>query len=51
MTTITADRLTPTVGALVEGVDVERLVADETLPAWTLEALETYGALSSVACT
>jgi alpha-ketoglutarate-dependent taurine dioxygenase len=45
MTTITADRLTPTVGALVEGVDSERLLSDETLPAWTLEALEAHGAL------
>jgi alpha-ketoglutarate-dependent taurine dioxygenase len=45
MTAITVDRLTPTVGALVEGVDVERLVHDETLPGWTLEALEAHGAL------
>jgi alpha-ketoglutarate-dependent taurine dioxygenase len=45
MTAITADPLTPTVGALVEGVDVERLVADESLPGWTLDALETHGAL------
>jgi alpha-ketoglutarate-dependent taurine dioxygenase len=45
MTTNTADPLTPTVGALVEGVDPERLLSDETLPAWTLEALEAHGAL------
>jgi alpha-ketoglutarate-dependent taurine dioxygenase len=45
MTTITAERLTPTVGALVEGIDRERLRSDESLPGWTLEALEAHGAL------
>lgn len=45
MPVITTERLTPTVGALVEGVDREQLLNDETLPDWTLEALETNGAL------
>jgi alpha-ketoglutarate-dependent taurine dioxygenase len=42
---ITTEKLTPTVGALVEGVDRERLLEDEALPAWTLEALDANGAL------
>jgi alpha-ketoglutarate-dependent taurine dioxygenase len=42
---ITTEKLTPTVGALVEGVDREQLLNDETLPGWTLEALEANGAL------
>ncbi len=45
MTAIATDKLTPTVGALVEGVDRDRLEHDKTLPAWTLEALESYGVL------
>ncbi len=45
MTTITADRLTPTVGARVEGIDLWRLLSDDTLPGWTLKALEAHGAL------
>lgn len=45
MRTITTEKLTPTVGALVEGVDRDRLVDDESLPAWTLETLEANGAL------
>jgi alpha-ketoglutarate-dependent taurine dioxygenase len=45
MTVITAERLSPTVGALVLGVDADRLLQDEALPAWTLEALEANGAL------
>ena len=45
MTTLAADRLTPTVGALVEGVDRERVLSDQTLPGWTLEALEAHGVL------
>lgn len=45
MAVITTEKLTPTVGALVEGVDRERLLEDESLPAWTLEALEANGAL------
>jgi alpha-ketoglutarate-dependent taurine dioxygenase len=42
---ITTERLTPTVGALVEGIDPDQLLHDEALPAWTLEALERHGAL------
>jgi len=42
---LTTEKLTPTVGALVEGVDRDRLVEDEKLPAWTLDALEANGAL------
>ena len=45
MAVLTTEKLTPTVGALVEGVDPERLVDDDTLPAWTLEALTANGAL------
>jgi alpha-ketoglutarate-dependent taurine dioxygenase len=42
---VTTEKLTPTVGALVEGVDRERLVDDEAFPAWCLDALEAHGAL------
>jgi alpha-ketoglutarate-dependent taurine dioxygenase len=42
---ITTEKLTPTAGALVQGVDRDQLLHDETLPAWTLEALEDHGAL------
>lgn len=45
MTTITIEKLTPTVGALVVGVDRERLADDPALPARTLETLEAYGVL------
>jgi alpha-ketoglutarate-dependent taurine dioxygenase len=45
MTVLTAERLGPTVGALVEGVDRERLVADDSVAAWCLEALEANGVL------
>ena len=45
MTTITTEKLSATVGAMVHGVDRERLVSDDALPAWTLEALEANGAL------
>ena len=45
MAVISTERLTPNVGALVEGVDADRLVNDDSLPAWTLEALEANGAL------
>lgn len=37
--------LTATVGAVVNGVDPERLVSDADLPAWTLQALEAHGVL------
>jgi alpha-ketoglutarate-dependent taurine dioxygenase len=42
---ITTQKLTPTVGAVVEGVDPTQLLDDESLPAWTLDALEANGAL------
>ena len=42
---IATKRLTPTVGAVVEGVDAERLGDDESLPGWTLEAMESFGVL------
>ena len=45
MTLLTTERLTPTVGAVVEGVDAHRFLDDEALPGWTLEALESYGVL------
>ncbi len=45
MSEISTEKLSATVGALVLGVDGDRLVSDETLPAWTLEALEANGAL------
>ena len=45
MAVITTDKLTPTVGALVEGVDRDQLLHDDALPAWTLDALEANGAL------
>jgi alpha-ketoglutarate-dependent taurine dioxygenase len=45
MAVLTTERLGSTVGALVVGVDRERLLADEALPAWCLEALEGAGAL------
>jgi len=38
-------RLTPTVGAVVHGVDRDRLRDDDSLPGWTLDALESYGVL------
>ena len=42
---ITTEQLSETVGAAVLGVDRDRLLADEALPAWTLEALEANGVL------
>jgi alpha-ketoglutarate-dependent taurine dioxygenase len=42
---ITTERLTPTVGALVDGIDRDRLADDDLLPEWTLGALEEHGAL------
>jgi alpha-ketoglutarate-dependent taurine dioxygenase len=41
----TAEKLGATVGAQVLGVDFDRLLSDDTLPAWTLDALEANGAL------
>lgn len=45
MAVIATEKLTPTVGALVEGIDRDRLLDDESLPEWTLEALEANGVL------
>jgi alpha-ketoglutarate-dependent taurine dioxygenase len=45
MTLIATEKLSETVGAAVLGVDRDRLLADEALPAWTLEALEANGVL------
>jgi alpha-ketoglutarate-dependent taurine dioxygenase len=45
MTVLAVERLTPTVGALVEGVDRDALAHDESLAAWTLDALEAHGVL------
>ncbi len=45
MLQITTEKLTPTVGALVEGVDRDQLLSDEAMPGWTLDALEANGAL------
>ena len=45
MTVITTERLSATVGAIVEGVDRERLVTDDSLPGWCLDALEANGVL------
>jgi alpha-ketoglutarate-dependent taurine dioxygenase len=42
---ITTQKLTTSVGALVEGVDQDQLLNDELLPKWTLDALEENGAL------
>jgi alpha-ketoglutarate-dependent taurine dioxygenase len=45
MTAITTEQLGDGVGARVHGVDRERLLDDDALAAWTLEALEANGAL------
>jgi alpha-ketoglutarate-dependent taurine dioxygenase len=45
LTTITAEKLSATVGATVVGVDGDRLAHDEALPTWTLDALEAHGVL------
>src|SRR5688500_4129359 len=45
MATITLEKLSDTVGAEVVGADPQRLLDDETLPAWTLEALDAHGVL------
>jgi alpha-ketoglutarate-dependent taurine dioxygenase len=41
----TIEKLTSSVGALVEGVDREHLLHDESFPEWTLEALDANGVL------
>jgi alpha-ketoglutarate-dependent taurine dioxygenase len=45
MPVLTTEKLTPTVGALVEGIDRERLLSDDALPEMVLETLEANGAL------
>jgi alpha-ketoglutarate-dependent taurine dioxygenase len=45
MTVVSIEKLSPTVGAEIVGVGGEQLLNDETLPTWTLEALEANGAL------
>ncbi len=45
MTVLKTEKLTPTVGALVEGVDRDQLINDDSLPGATLDALEANGAL------
>ena len=45
MAVLTTEKLSATVGALVEGVDADRLLSDDRFPAWCLEVLETNGAL------
>lgn len=42
---ITTEKLTPSVGARVDGVDPQALIDDDDLPAWTLQALEKFGVL------
>ncbi len=43
--TIETEPLTDSVGAAVLGVDVDRMLHDDDLPAWTLDALEANGVL------
>ena len=45
MAVITAEKLGATVGARIHGVDRERLIGDESLAQWTLDALEENGVL------
>jgi alpha-ketoglutarate-dependent taurine dioxygenase len=45
MAVITTEKLGPSVGAEVKGVDKDRLIHDDELPAACLEALEAHGAL------
>ena len=45
MTVIAAEKLQASVGARVVGVDRERLIHDDALPEWTLDALEANGVL------
>jgi alpha-ketoglutarate-dependent taurine dioxygenase len=44
-TTLTAEPLDDTVGAAVVGVDGDRLLADDALAGWCLDALEAHGVL------
>jgi alpha-ketoglutarate-dependent taurine dioxygenase len=45
MAVMSAERLGATAGALVEGVDRERLAGDDSVADWCLEALEANGVL------
>jgi alpha-ketoglutarate-dependent taurine dioxygenase len=45
MAVLTTEKLGASVGALVEGVDCDRLLSDDSFPGWCLEALEANGAL------
>ncbi|WP_426571424.1 TauD/TfdA dioxygenase family protein [Aquihabitans sp. McL0605] len=45
MSTITLEKLSPTVGAEVHGVTADAVANDEDLAAWTLEALDAHGVL------
>jgi alpha-ketoglutarate-dependent taurine dioxygenase len=45
MTALTTEKLGDTVGAVVVGADCDRLVDDDALPAWCLDALEANGVL------
>ena len=45
MSVATVEKLTDSVGAIVHGVDKERLLHDDSLAEWTLTALEQNGAL------
>jgi alpha-ketoglutarate-dependent taurine dioxygenase len=45
MAALTTKQLTPSVGAAVLDVDADRLLHDDDVPAATLDALETHGAL------
>lgn len=45
MSSLFTEPLTPTVGAAVLGVDRDRLLHDDDLASWTLDALEANGAL------
>jgi alpha-ketoglutarate-dependent taurine dioxygenase len=45
MAVMTTEKLGDTVGALVTGVDTDRLFTDDDFPAWCLDALDANGAL------
>lgn len=45
MAVVTTEKLSDTVGALVEGVDHDQLLNDDDFPDWCHEALEANGAL------
>src|SRR5262245_15465098 len=47
MPTVTAEKLGPTVGAEIVGVDHDRLLDDDDFPAWCLETLDANGVLLS----